>query len=115
MKSNELGKRIRAVRDALSLEQWDVAQLCGWTEGDNPSSRISQYERGLRIPRPNDLATLAKALQTTPEWLMYGAGNPPDILSTPNKIDEKKSLQNHEYKIQDLKINHYTVFSIKET
>ncbi|WP_145620214.1 helix-turn-helix domain-containing protein [Nitrospirillum bahiense] len=45
------------------------------------------YEEGganFRAPRPHRLAIIAKALGTTPEWLLYGSSNPSGEAATPH-------------------------------
>jgi SOS-response transcriptional repressor LexA len=56
-----VGARIRERREALGLEQWELAKRCGWSQ-----SRISNYERGKRLPIREAIRTLARALEWEP-------------------------------------------------
>lgn len=61
-----IGERIRKARDALNLS---LEQLSRKTVVLSPS-RISNYEQGLRLPKPQQILILSKALSTSPTYLM---------------------------------------------
>lgn len=65
--SNDLGTRFAGQRGRMGLSQEDLAAKAGMS-----TSYISCIERGHRTPRWEKLTTLARALDTTPEWLMTG-------------------------------------------
>lgn len=50
---------------------------------------VQQWEKeGGTAPNRNRIGKVAKALETTPEWLLYGSGNgePPEILKGPRVV-----------------------------
>ena len=64
-----VGHLIAARRKNLNLTQPELSERCGW--GFNPG-RISHYEKEIREPKLADLETIAKALETTLEALLFG-------------------------------------------
>lgn len=60
-----IGDRIRVARRRKHLSQKELAELCGWSF---QAARISNYERGKREPRSENLEVLAKALDVSIEW-----------------------------------------------
>lgn len=72
-KLDTLAKRLLLARQQSQLTQPQLAKECGWES----QSRMSHYERGKRIPEPDDLVKIAKALRhhgvnVTAAWLQYG-------------------------------------------
>lgn len=69
----EMKDRIRARRVQLSVTQLALAKKLG-------VSRVSvtKWENGTTRPDGENLHQLAGALQTTPEWLLYGQGDEVD-------------------------------------
>ncbi|MRJ40804.1 MULTISPECIES: XRE family transcriptional regulator [Idiomarina] len=67
MQKQSLGERIRRRRKLLGLSQKKLANLLGVTYGN-----ISHWEIGITNPKPSNLSTLAKTLDTTVEWLLDG-------------------------------------------
>ena len=67
----EIGKRLRAARSAMShgrgLTLPEVSKL---TDGVLSPSRISNYEQGLRLLKPQEARILGKALNCDPAYLM---------------------------------------------
>ena len=63
----EIGLRIAKAREdeGLTLEQ-----LSARTDGKLSPNRISNYETGFRMPKPQEIVTLAKALHRRPAYLM---------------------------------------------
>lgn len=61
-----IGEKIKQARKLKGLTQGELAQRCGWSRFP---SRISNYERGLREPKSEDLLKLAQALNISVEWL----------------------------------------------
>jgi len=61
-----LGKRIRQIRLAASLRQWELARMLGTTQ-----SAIHKYERGV-VPEPRRLVELARIGGTSIEWVLTG-------------------------------------------
>ncbi len=67
----EIGKRIRAERDALKWSLETLAQkTAGARSGPLSKSRISNYEQGLRLPGPREIKVLAQTLQADAAYLM---------------------------------------------
>lgn len=67
-RTNKPGQRLKLLRTNLGLSQGDVARKCGWES----QSRISHYENEDRRIDRTDAIILAKALESTPEWIMFG-------------------------------------------
>lgn len=60
-----LSNRIRQRRIELNLSQEDLAFMIG-----SHQRQVSRYETGANGPTSDVLLSLAKALQTTPDWLL---------------------------------------------
>lgn len=63
--SRQLGRRIKERRETLGLRVHDLANRM-----DVVDVTVSKWERGEN--RPREIAQLAAALETTPEYLLYG-------------------------------------------
>lgn len=61
-----MGSRIRQIRLAAKLRQWELAQKLGTTQ-----SAIHKYERGV-VPEPRRLLELARVGGTSLEWILTG-------------------------------------------
>ncbi|MBR2684907.1 MAG: helix-turn-helix transcriptional regulator [Erysipelotrichaceae bacterium] len=57
-----LGERIRFVREFRGMTQTELAEKIGLPSGENGRIRISQYENGVHIPRPELLEKISEAL-----------------------------------------------------
>lgn len=68
---SKLGERIKERREQMGLSQPQLSQMCGWES----QSRISNYEKGTREPKINDLLKIAKALKCAAS----------DLLDTPRE------------------------------
>ena len=76
----ELGRRLRILREALGLEQWEVGARL------NPQldqRTISSYETGSRDPSTAVIKQLTKVLETTTAFLYGETDNP---LNVPGRI-----------------------------
>lgn len=62
----KIGKRINDARKAKGLTRQSLADL---TDDIKPS-RINNWERGTRMPGPEEITQLAKALEVSPAFLM---------------------------------------------
>lgn len=60
---NKIGEKIKKYRQQARLTQAALGEKCGWTQ--QPQSRISNYEQGIREPNFNDLQLIASALGIT--------------------------------------------------
>jgi phage repressor protein C with HTH and peptisase S24 domain len=70
-----IGQRIRRLRTNKRLTQPQLAELCGWGESQ---SRISNYEKDLRTPKPDDAEKLAEILDVTAAYIMFGTDATPE-------------------------------------
>lgn len=67
----ETGARIRAARKAFFKDrEMTLDELSKLTSGVLSASRISNYEQGLRLPKPQDALILGKALGVAPSYLL---------------------------------------------
>lgn len=64
-----LARRVRARREAIRLSQSQLAQACGMSQ-----QGIDSIERAV-VERPRKLPEIARALQTTQDWLLFEVGN----------------------------------------
>lgn len=81
-----LGDRIRTLRKAMGLTQIKLAEMAGIHQ-----SSLSELERGdTKKGFGQTIVALAKALQTNPEWLTTGKGNPSP--SFHGSIDESEAV-----------------------
>ena len=72
-----IGARVRALRKKRGYSQQELASLVGITQGS-----LSLIERnGTAIPAGDTVAGLCRALQTTPDFLIAGGGDPDSIES----------------------------------
>lgn len=60
-----LAERIKKRRKELRLNQGDLGELLGTNQ-----TQVSRYETGENDPTAVVLLALAKALETTPNWLL---------------------------------------------
>ena len=63
--TTSIGQNIKRARRQRNLNQAELSKLCGWS---GFPSRISNYERGLREPKSEDLMKLAQTLNVNVEW-----------------------------------------------
>jgi transcriptional regulator with XRE-family HTH domain len=61
-----MGRRIRQIRAAAGLKQWELAARLGTTQ-----SAVHKYERGV-VPEPRRLVEIARIGRTTIEWILTG-------------------------------------------
>ena len=61
-----MGKRIRQIRLAAELRQWELARMLGTTQ-----SAVHKYEHGV-VPEPRRLVQLARIGKTSIEWVLTG-------------------------------------------
>ena len=61
-----MGRRIRQIRVAAGLKQWELASRLGTTQ-----SAVHKYERGV-VPEPRRLVEIARIGATTIEWILTG-------------------------------------------
>lgn len=90
-----IGNRIRLRREELGLTQDTLAHMCGYTS----RSTIAKIEAGANEMTNKKLVKLAKALETTPEYLLGIADEEPQndservLLSRYNSLpDDSKKL-----------------------
>lgn len=61
-----MGRRVRQIRLAGGMRQWELARLLGTTQ-----SAVHKYEHGV-IPEPRRLVELARIGGTSIEWVLTG-------------------------------------------
>ena len=61
-----MGRRIRQIRSAARLRQWELAKLLGTTQ-----SAVHKYEHGV-VPEPRRLVELSRIGGTSIEWVLTG-------------------------------------------
>lgn len=71
------GERLKALREKEGLSQAALAEKCGWAS----QSRVGNYEVGVRKISADDAVVLAKALRTSPAFILFGSEDP-----TPNMV-----------------------------
>ena len=69
--ATQLGKRVRFLRESVSLTQSELATRIGHTEKTG-TSYILRVEKGEKDVSLSTIARLAKALHTTPSKLLEG-------------------------------------------
>lgn len=65
---SKIGERIKKQRDSLGLSQAELAKVCGWPT----ASRLGNYELEVRKLSADDAEILARALNVTPAFLLFG-------------------------------------------
>ena len=68
-RKQEIGRRVRAVRKSLRLEQTELAEKMGVSQ-----AIISQYEQGLTEIPLSFIEYLKKKHQISSDWLIFGTG-----------------------------------------
>jgi len=61
-----MGRRVRQIRLAAGMRQWELARLLGTTQ-----SAVHKYEHGV-VPEPRRLVELARIGGTSIEWVLTG-------------------------------------------
>lgn len=77
------GQRIRDARKSRHMTQAQLAEACGWEDGQ---SRIGNYERDERYPGRDDWIKLGQVLGVSPAELQFGADS---AAATPSFEDGK--------------------------
>lgn len=72
MKDNIVGERIRARREAMKLNQTQLAEATGYAD----KTAISKIEKGVNDLTQSKIVIFAKALNTTPSYLMGWVDDP---------------------------------------
>lgn len=66
--SEIIGERLKTLRDSKNLSQAQLSKLCGWAT----ASRVGNYELGVRNIGVDDAVILARVLDTTPSYILFG-------------------------------------------
>lgn len=66
-KAIAVGGRIRVLRDKKGLSDKDLGDMVKFTR-----NAVTQWETGRAMPRPDTLQAIARALDTSVEWLLAG-------------------------------------------
>lgn len=72
-----IGSRVKALRMKRGLKQYALAEMTGITQGSLSLIENDKTE----MPADETLAGLCRALKTTPDFLIAGAGDPDSIES----------------------------------
>ena len=68
----EIGRRIARAREAVDLNRSEVGRRLGVSP-----QAMSEYERGLYLPKSEHLVPLSRILATTTDYILAGSGAPP--------------------------------------
>ena len=66
-----IGERLRAFREEHGLSQGDIAERTGIFRG-----QVCRYEAGKALPSPKYLGVLARLMDVTVDWLLFGEDDP---------------------------------------
>ena len=88
MSENNIGLRIRKLLERENLSQRELANAIGSSE-----STISRYIQNKRVPYGDTLTRLAKALNTTSDYLLTGKEETETTLNDRDKKDIEKDLK----------------------
>ncbi|MEQ4873976.1 helix-turn-helix domain-containing protein [Klebsiella oxytoca] len=66
--AEKIGERVRNLRLNKGMSQAQLAKLCGWST----ASRVANYETGTRNIGADDAILLARHLNTSPSYIMFG-------------------------------------------
>lgn len=66
--SEVIGERLKALREKKNISQAQLSKMCGWAT----ASRIGNYELGTRNIGVDDAVVLARILDTSPSYLLFG-------------------------------------------
>lgn len=65
------GARLESLRNSKRMSQIELAKLLGYKS----DSTISKWENGASVPSGGKLVELAKALETTTDYILFGNSN----------------------------------------
>ena len=88
MLENNIGLRIKKLLERENLSQRELANAIGSSE-----STISRYIQNKRVPYGDTLTRLAKALNTTSDYLLTGKEETESTLNARDKKDIEKDLK----------------------
>jgi len=66
--SEIIGERLKALRLDKNLSQAQLSRMCGWST----ASRVGNYELGVRNIGIDDAIVLARVLDTSPSYILFG-------------------------------------------
>lgn len=89
----EIGMRIKTLRQQCGLSQDDLAHLAGYTS----RSSINKVEKGLVDLPQSKISLIASALGVSPTYILYGDKNPQQ-----NNTPEEPKLTEGEQLLLDL-------------
>lgn len=79
------GKRISERRAALQMSQEELAAAIGTSQ-----NQVSRYERGVNVPTGDVLASIARALDTTADWLLGLTTDPARPMRSASDLDDEE-------------------------
>lgn len=71
IKDKQRGARLEALRSAKGISQIELAKKLGYKS----DSTISKWEAGMSIPTGGKLVEIAKLLETTTDYILFGNSN----------------------------------------
>lgn len=87
-----IAERLRRARLLAEMTQMDVKNKTGIN-----NKTISNWEKGVSMPNPNDLATLTKLYHTTADYLLGLVDNPAPPASAPQQPIDINNLTPEQY------------------
>ena len=84
----DLGKRLRALREAKGLSQGDIERRSGLLR-----SYISRVEGGYTVPSLSTLEKFAKALEVEPYQLLFHGEGKPSAPKVPDQVGSGKPVK----------------------
>lgn len=85
----DTSEKITARMDALNIKGVDITKKIGASSG-----AISQWKKGVSVPSGKYLLPLAKMLESDPEWLLSGNGEPDE--DTRHNVSEPEAQYSHQ-------------------
>lgn len=85
---NRVSERLKIRIEQLGLPQAEAARRCKLS-----TARFGNYVQGTRTPDINTLMQMARALQTSTDWLLgFSATQPPDVSGIVSRLLELEGL-----------------------
>lgn len=79
-----VAERIAQAREAKGITAYALSKLCQLS-----TSHVSMIERGLRPKLEIEtVIRIARALESTTDWILTGAGEPPAYMREPKAVEE---------------------------
>jgi transcriptional regulator with XRE-family HTH domain len=87
--SKQIGARIEARLEEISLSKADAARRCGWS-----AQRFGNYSKGEQPPGAEELIEIARALRTSTDWLLgISSSEPIDVAAVIARLLEIDGME----------------------